>query len=75
MLRFHKEKDSQQDLAVKKDLRKIKMKDVDLTDQNYTFYKQEVVSIYKIIWSKNKKLHSLGKINNLFILGDFNHSQ
>ena len=24
------------------------------------------------MWSKSKKLHSLGKINNIFILGDTN---
>ena len=63
-------KDCQQVLAVKEDLRKIKMKDVDPPGQNKLFVNKNLCPYYKILWSKSKKLHSLGKINSFFISGD-----
>ena len=60
---FSWRKDCQQVLAAKMDLRKIKMEDVDLPDQNKLFMNKNLCPYYKVIWSKCKKLHSLGKIN------------
>ena len=45
------------------------MEDVDLLGQNKLFYKN-LCPYYKALWSKIKKLLSLGKINSFFILGD-----
>ena len=70
IVKFSRRKDCQQVLAVKKDLGKIKMEDVDLPGQNKHFINKNLCPYYKILWSKSKKLHSLGKINSFFILGD-----
>ena len=63
--KFSRRKDCQQILAVKKDLRKIKMEDVDLLGIN-----KNLCPYYKVLWSKSKKLLSLGKINSFFISSD-----
>ena len=44
---------------------------VDLPGQNKLFINKNLCPYYKVLWSKiKKKLHSLGKINSLFILRD-----
>ena len=48
----------------------MKMEDVDLLGQNKLFINKNLCPYYKVLWSKSKKLHSLGKINSFFILGD-----
>ena len=48
----------------------MKMVDVDLPGRNKLFINKNLCPCYKVIWSKRKKLHSLGKINSLFISGD-----
>ena len=70
VIKFSRRKDCQEALAVKKDLRKTKMEDVDLLGQNRLFINKILCPYYKVLSSKNKKLHSLGKINSFFILGD-----
>ena len=55
---------------MKKDLRKIKMEDVDLPGQNKYLTNKNLCPYYNVLWSKSKKLHSLGKINSFFISGD-----
>ena len=71
IVKFSRRKDCQQQvLAVKKNLRKMKMEDVDLLGQNKLFINKNLCPYYKVLWSKSKKLHSLGKINSFFILGD-----
>ena len=70
IVKFSRRKDCQQVLAVKKDLRKIKMEDVGLPGQNKLFINKNLCPYYKVLWSKSKKLHSLGKINSFFISGD-----
>ena len=57
--KFSRRKDCQQVLAVKKDLRKIKMEDVGLSGQNNCFINKNLCPYYKVLWSKSKKLHSL----------------
>ena len=69
IVKFSRRKDCQQVLAVKKDLRKIKMEDVGLPGQNKLFINKNLCPYYKVLWSKSKKLHSLGKINSFFISG------
>ena len=66
---FSRRKDCQQVLAVKKDLRKLKMEDVGLSGQNKLFINKNLCPYYKVLWFKSKKLHSLGKINSFFYYG------
>ena len=54
---------------MEKDLRKIKMKDVNLPCQNKIFLKKNLCLYYNVLWSKSKKLYSLGKVNSFFISG------
>ena len=70
IVKFSRRKDCQQVLAVKKNLRKMKMEDVDLLGQNILFINKNLCPYYKVLWSKSKKLHSLGKINSFFISAD-----
>ena len=46
------------------------MEDVDLPVHNKLFINRNLCSYYKVLLSKSKKLHSLGKINSFFILDD-----
>ena len=46
------------------------MEDVDLSGQNKLFINKNLGSYYRVLWSKSKKLHSLGKINSFFVLGE-----
>ena len=64
---FSRRKDCQH---VKRDLRKIKIKDIDLPGQKNLFISKSLCLYYNVIWVKSKKLHSLGKIHSLFISGD-----
>lgn len=65
--KFSCRKDWQHVLALKKDLLKIKMEYVDLPSQNKLFINNNFCSNYKALWSKSKKLQTLGKINSFFI--------
>ena len=68
IVKFSRRKDWQQILDVKRDLRKIKMGDIDLPDQNKLFISKSLCPYYKVIWAKRKK-HSLGKIHSFFVSG------
>ena len=46
------------------------MEDVDLPHQNKLFINKNLCPYHKVLWSKSKKLHSLGKINSFFVSGD-----
>ena len=70
IVKFSLRKDCQQLLAAKKDQHKIKMEDIDIPGQNKLFINKNLYPCCKVIWSKSKKLHSLGKINSFFISGD-----
>ena len=70
IVNFSKRKDCQQIWDLKRDLRKIKMEDIDLPDQNKLFIKESLCPYYKKIRGKSKKLNSLDKIHSYFISGD-----
>ena len=70
IIKFTRRKDCQQVWRVKKDLQKIKMKDVNLLGQNRLFINRSLCPHYKVLWTKSKKLHSLGKIFSFYISGD-----
>ena len=55
---------------MKTNLRKTKIEDVDLPGQKKLFINKNLYLYYKVLWFQGKKLHSLGKINSSFILGN-----
>ena len=67
IVKYSRRKDGQKVLAVKKDLRKLKMEDIGLPGQNKFFINKNLCPYYKFLWSKIKKLHSLSKINSFFL--------
>ena len=66
IVKFSRRKDSQQVSQVKKVLHKLKMEDIDLTGSNKLFINRNLCPYCKILWSKSKKLHKLGKIHSSF---------
>ena len=46
------------------------MEDIDLTGSNKLFVNRSLCPYCKVLWSKSKKLHNLGKIHSFFISGD-----
>ena len=50
---------------MKKDIRNIKIEDVDLPGQNKLFISKKLCLYYKVLWSKSEKLRSLVKINKV----------
>ena len=67
IIKFSKRKDCQQVLSVKKHLKNLKMEDVGLPADTKIFINQSLCPYYRSLWSKSKKLHSLGKIYNFFV--------
>ena len=70
IVKFSHIKYCQQVLTMKKDLRKVKMEDVELPGHNKLFINRNLCPYYTVLWSKSKKLHILGKINSFFISCD-----
>ena len=68
IIKFSRRKDCQQVLSMKRDLRNVKMEDIGLPSDTRISLNQSLCPYYRILWSKSKKLHSLGKIHNFFIL-------
>ena len=67
IIKFSRRKDCQQIYSVKKDLSKLDMKEVDLPEGTQIYVNQSLCPYYKSLWSKSKKLRSLGKIHSFFI--------
>ena len=70
ILKLTKKKDCQIVWRVKKVLQKIKIEDVNLPGQNKLLINRILCPYYKVLWSKSKKLHSLGKIFSFYISSD-----
>ena len=70
IVKFSKRKDCQHVWSVKKDLKKLTMEDLELPGNSKLFINRSLCPYYKMLWSKSKKLHSLGKIHSFFISGD-----
>ena len=66
IIKFSKRKDCQQVYSVKKDLAKLDMKEVDLPEGTQVYINQSLCPYYKSLWSKSKKLRTLGKIQFLY---------
>ena len=54
-------------MSVKRNLRKVKLEDAGIRDSNPSFINESLCPYYRMLWSKSKRLHNLGKINNYFI--------
>ena len=68
IVKFSQRNDCQQVWQVKTDLQKLKMEDVDLTGSNKLFVNRSLCPYCKVLWSKSKKLHNLGKIHSFLSL-------
>ena len=66
---FSKRKDCQHVWSIKKNLKKLTMVDLKLPGNNKLFTNRNLWPYYKMLWSKNKKRHSLSKIHKFFISG------
>ena len=64
IVKFSRKKDCQQVWDVKRDLRKIKMEDIDLPGQNKLFINKRLSPYYKVTLATRKKLYSLGKTHS-----------
>ena len=67
IVKFSKQKQCQQVFSAKKDLAKLNMKDSNLHEGTRLFVNRSLCSYYKFLWSKSKKLQSLGRIRGYFI--------
>ena len=52
--------------SVKKNLQKLKMEDIGLTDKK-VFINHSLCPCYRVLWSKSKVLLDMGKINRLIV--------
>ena len=64
IVKFLRRKDCNQVLSVKRDIRKIKLKDIGLRGSNSIFINPSLCPYFKMLWSKSKRLLDLGKINH-----------
>ena len=69
IVKFTRRKDCKQVLQVKKDLKDLTVDDFDLSQGTKKIVNQSLCPYYRILWSKAKRLQSMGKINNFFISG------
>ena len=67
IIKFSKRKECLQVLSVKKDLKNLDMVVIGLPENCKVFVNQCLCPYYKLLWSKSKKRHSMGKIHNFFI--------
>ena len=64
---FTRRKDCQKVWNKKKELRNHKMEDFGLPGQRKIFINSSLCLYYKMLWSKSKKLLTIGKINSFYI--------
>ena len=69
IVKFTRRKDCKQVLQVKKDLKDLTADDLDLPQGTKIFVNQSLCPYYRILWSKTKRLQSMGKVNSFFISG------
>ena len=66
-MKLSRQKDCEQIISVKKNLKKIKMQDIGLTGNHSIFINTNLCPYYRMLWSKCKRLHELGNITNFYI--------
>ena len=67
IVKFSRRKDYEQIMSVKKDLKHLKMQEVGLPGIRSIFINIGVCPYYRMLRSKCKLLHDLGKISNFYI--------
>ena len=65
--KFCKREASKQVLNVRKDLTKLSMKDLQLTGHGKLYINQSLYPYYRVLWSKSKSLHRMGKIFSYYV--------
>ena len=67
IVKFTRRKDCQEVWNKKKELKDCKMEDFSLPGQEKIFINSSSFPYYKMLWSKSKKVLTLGKINSFYI--------
>ena len=67
IIKLTRREDCQQILLVKRDLKNLEMEDVELPRGTKIFINQSLCKYYRILWSKCKKLYSLGKCHTFYV--------
>ena len=67
IVKFCKRKVSKQVLNVRKDLTKLSMEDLQLTGQGKLYINQSLCPYCRVLWSKSKSLHRMGKIFSYYV--------
>ena len=70
IIRFSRRKDCQHVLRVKNNLRNLNLRDLGFHGKNKIYINRSFCQYYRILWSKSKKLHSMGRIYSFYITGE-----
>ena len=70
IIKFSSRKDCQHVLRVKKDLRNLNLEDLGFHGENKIYINRSLCQYYRMLWSKSKKLHSMGRFHNFYIAGE-----
>ena len=62
-IKFSIQKYCQYVLWIKRDLRNLNLEDLDFLGENEIYINWSLCQYYRMLWSKSKKLHSMGKIH------------
>ena len=66
IIKSSQRKDCEQIMSVKKELKHLKMQEFGLPGNRSIFTNISLCPYYRMLWSKCKRLHDLGKISNLY---------
>ena len=66
-VKFSRRKNCEQIMSVKKDLKHLKIQEVGLPGNRLIYINSSLCPCYRIMWSKCRILHDLGKISNFYI--------
>ena len=66
IIKFPRRKDCKQVFQAKKDLKDLNTHDLDLPRGTKIFVNQSLYPYYCMLWSKSKRLRSMGMINSFF---------
>ena len=67
VVKFSRRKDCDHTMSVKKDLKHLKIQEVGLPGNRLIYINSSLCPCYRIMWSKCRILHDLGKISNFYI--------
>ena len=67
--KFSRQKDCQNVLNMKKELRKLDLKESGFPEENSILVNQSLCTYYQVLWSMAKRLHSLKRISSFYVSG------